>query len=290
MTETRRGLGEELLMTHGAYGPFIHVGAHNRGGHPYSFSPAGCYSVWSVEDGAAELTADGERTSLDTPAAVLFQPNQQCRLDIPRGSTWYRLSFDIVHQPRRRGQGGGTFVHKGRSQQPPSEAVWGVDLPVRVPSELLPACLRMLRFCCGFWWGGDFNYVRANMRLGEWLIEYAAWSARTTPLEGLDWATRLEETVRRKLAFGITVAELAREAGLSTAHLRRRYRAARNRTLRDFIAGTRLDEACRLLRGTDHSVRDIAHVCGYRSSATFCHRFRDMMKTTPSAWRRDNRL
>jgi AraC-like DNA-binding protein len=106
----------------------------------------------------------------------------------------------------------------------------------------------------------------------------------------MDWATRWEETVRRKLAFGITVAELAREAGMSGARFRRQYREIRGCSPREFLGRARAERACQLLRSTDLSIADVARACGYRSIATFCHRFRAVMGDTPSAWRRANRL
>ena len=122
------------------------------------------------------------------------------------------------------------------------------------------------------------------------MVEYAAWVAGTGSSAPLDWAARQEELIRRKVGFGVSVADLAEEAGVGCEHYRRRYRKARGRSLRDFIKRARMERACQLLRVTDQDIRRIARACDYRSPATFCHRFRAEMGATPTEWRQANRI
>jgi AraC-like DNA-binding protein len=241
-----------------------------------------------VEDGEAELAEDGKRRKLALPAGVFMAPGCRVHLEAPPASTWYRLTFDAVYGPRRRAARGRAFVPARRGTQPGPRAVWGVDLPALVPRELLASCRRMLRQCCALWWQSDLDWLRANHYLGLWLTGYVSWAEARGGLGAEDWLARIEKVARERLDSGVSVAELADSARLSTRQFVRLYRAARGCLPREFLLRLRMERARSLLQGSSDPVQRIAKLCGYHSPATFCHQFTRLSGTNPTAWRRQS--
>lgn len=275
------------LMLYGAYGPYIHAGSHNRYfGLHLSYAAGSHYALWVIEDGAAELTEDGVRRTLVLPAGILMTPGRRLHLETPPASTWYRLAFDAVYCPRKRAARGRAFVPVRPVTQPGTQAVWGVDLPALVPRELLPSCRRMLRQCCALWWQSDLDWLRANHYLGLWLTGYVSWAQARGGADPEDWLARIEKVARERLDSGVSVAELADHARLSTRHFVRLFQAARGCLPREFLLRLRMERARNLLQNTSMPVRRIAMLCGYHSPATFCHQFARLNGASPTAWRR----
>ncbi|MFE3262063.1 helix-turn-helix domain-containing protein [Nocardia sp. NPDC059091] len=69
--------------------------------------------------------------------------------------------------------------------------------------------------------------------------------------------------MRDRLAEPVTLADLAAEVHLSVYHLVRVFRAATGETPHRFLTRLRVEEAQRLLRGTDLSLDRIAQRCGF---------------------------
>jgi AraC family transcriptional regulator len=90
-------------------------------------------------------------------------------------------------------------------------------------------------------------------------------------------AARLDEDV--------SLRELAEQAGLSTFHLHRVFRAAAGETPKQFTLRLRLGRAAAMLLTGDQSVLDIALSCGFQSHEAFCRAFRKRFGMTPTAYR-----
>jgi AraC-like DNA-binding protein len=83
----------------------------------------------------------------------------------------------------------------------------------------------------------------------------------------------------------LTVADLARAAGLSPAHFSREFRRTFGETPHAYLLTRRLERAAALLRATDRSVADICVSVGLTSVGSFTTSFRRMFGTTPTAYR-----
>lgn len=79
--------------------------------------------------------------------------------------------------------------------------------------------------------------------------------------------------------------ELAREVGLSEAHLRRRFRAMYGKTPRRYLVEARLQRAVELLRTTRLGIEQIALAVGYADFPAFDRRFKRAYGVTPSVLR-----
>jgi len=97
---------------------------------------------------------------------------------------------------------------------------------------------------------------------------------------------RLVHYAREHLAEGVSVQSVAREAGMSTATLERRFRAHLQMTPMAFLAQLRIARACELLRETPLNMTEISAQCGYESPAAFSRAFHQRIGIAPSHFRR----
>jgi len=95
----------------------------------------------------------------------------------------------------------------------------------------------------------------------------------------------LEAWLDGQLQRNVPVAEMARHAGLSEDHFRRRFREVFGEPPGRFLQRRRMREAQRLLRETDLPIKAIASRMGYRELANFYRAFRSSVGTTPAAYR-----
>jgi len=88
-----------------------------------------------------------------------------------------------------------------------------------------------------------------------------------------------------RLAEDVSLAALARQAGLSVSHLHRAFSAASGETPKHFTLRLRLGRAAALLLTTSDSVLQIALSCGFQSHEVFSRAFRRRFGITPTAYR-----
>ncbi len=81
----------------------------------------------------------------------------------------------------------------------------------------------------------------------------------------------------------LTVADLARAAGLSRAHFSRQFRAAFGESPHQYLLTRRLERAAALLRNTDWSVTDICFAVGLTSVGSFITSFKRVYGQNPAA-------
>ncbi len=81
------------------------------------------------------------------------------------------------------------------------------------------------------------------------------------------------------------VHELARAAGLSSAHFSRQFRRAFGESPHAYLLTRRLERAAALLRSTDRSVADICFSIGLQSVGSFTTSFTRTYGVSPTAYR-----
>jgi AraC family transcriptional regulator len=99
---------------------------------------------------------------------------------------------------------------------------------------------------------------------------------------------RVTRAVRRIEADAhetLTLAALAREAGMSPYHFLRTFRAVTGMTPHQYVLRTRLVRAALRLRDGVAPVSEIAYGAGFNDLSTFNRRFRRLMGTNPARWR-----
>jgi AraC-like DNA-binding protein len=96
---------------------------------------------------------------------------------------------------------------------------------------------------------------------------------------------RAKDFVDGRYAEPLTVADLAREAGLSRAHFSAEFRRAFGVPPHVYLLTRRMERAAALLRMTDRSVADICMAVGLSSVGSFTTTFRRVYGLTPTAYR-----
>ncbi len=89
----------------------------------------------------------------------------------------------------------------------------------------------------------------------------------------------------RKGLAGLTPGAVAKSLGRTLDHLNRQLQAENGTTVGGLLNRLRLDEATRLLRGSDRSIGDIATLVGMDDQNYFTRWFRKQTGQTPSRWR-----
>jgi AraC-like DNA-binding protein len=83
----------------------------------------------------------------------------------------------------------------------------------------------------------------------------------------------------------LTVAELAREAGMSRAYFSREFKRAFGESPHAYVLTRRLERAASLLRNTDRPVTEICLAVGWGSLGSFSASFRRIYGQSPLAYR-----
>lgn len=97
------------------------------------------------------------------------------------------------------------------------------------------------------------------------------------------------ELARKHLSERISVADIARESGMSIATLERRFKEHIQVSPSSFLSQLRISRACDLLRDTPLNMTEIAIECGYESPAAFSRAFRRETNESPSGYRASSR-
>ncbi|MFI8182883.1 AraC family transcriptional regulator [Actinacidiphila glaucinigra] len=97
---------------------------------------------------------------------------------------------------------------------------------------------------------------------------------------------RARDAMDRAYAQPLDVPALARIAHVSEAHFTRTFRATFGETPHRYLQRRRVERAMFLLRESDRSVTDICFEVGFGSPGTFSRTFRDIVGTSPRAYRK----
>ena len=97
------------------------------------------------------------------------------------------------------------------------------------------------------------------------------------------------EHLHRNYGESLTTAELAERAHLSVPQFERRFRRAFGTSPHQYLLRIRIENAAGLLAETDHTVSEIAQICGFYDHAHFSRSFRKQMNASPTAHRQAHR-
>jgi AraC-like DNA-binding protein len=96
---------------------------------------------------------------------------------------------------------------------------------------------------------------------------------------------RARDVVDARYFEPLTVADLAREAGMSRAHFSREFKCAFGESPHAYVLTRRLERAASLLRNTDRPVTEICLAVGWESHGSFSTSFRRIYGVSPVAYR-----
>lgn len=97
---------------------------------------------------------------------------------------------------------------------------------------------------------------------------------------------RVRERIESSLQTGVSLEELAREAGLSRFHFARAFKATTGASPHRYLTARRIEHAKHLLGFTEIPLAEIAFELGFSSQAHFHDRFRRATGRTPLDFRR----
>jgi AraC-like DNA-binding protein len=96
---------------------------------------------------------------------------------------------------------------------------------------------------------------------------------------------RARDLADARYAEDLSVADLARAAGLSPAHFSREFRRTFGESPHQYLLTRRLERAAALLRNTDRSVTDICFAVGLTSLGSYTTTFGRVYAMSPAAYR-----
>jgi AraC-like DNA-binding protein len=158
----------------------------------------------------------------------------------------------------------------------------GPDSPVvRSAATLLSKLLR----------GDALDSYAMEELLFRWMLECERWADQARhPVRP---KTRLLESVRRhvlaNLLAPVRTSALAAASGLSRSNFSHLFRKTTGHTPAAYVQELRLDEAARLLRSGELSIKEIASQTGFTSSNHLCKSFRRSFRMSPGDFRRLHR-
>lgn len=96
--------------------------------------------------------------------------------------------------------------------------------------------------------------------------------------------------IREEADENLSIEQISFRLGLSREHLSRLYKNETGRLLKDHIREERILRACRLLKGTELSIAEIARRMNFSSDANFVRFFHKAMHMTPSTFRKEGTI
>jgi AraC-like DNA-binding protein len=112
-----------------------------------------------------------------------------------------------------------------------------------------------------------------------------SYEGRAKLLQPFHSISKAVSHLRQNYQQDITIADLARLAGLSARQLQRKFKAAVGVGPQQFLIKTRLLAGCRALRETQLGIAEIAYACGFSDQSAFARHFRRYAGLTPTDFR-----
>lgn len=283
----------KLLVHSGTYGPAVlRCGWMN---HPGSGTERQqgrkSYRFYLISDGILTLEEGGRSDDFRAGDMLIMPPGGDRALRFSQRAAIVHLIFDVTAAPRYRTERGWEHV-AGVGSQPSPRAVWGIDLPRRVPAPLAASGRDMVHLARAWYWRGPTGYARACGRLTAWLgdLVYALATpaepdARLLPETGPQALAQALELLDDPHLMPLPVHLAAEGAGVSREHLARLARRHLDRPLRTIRAERQSAMAARLLQETARPIAAIAQQLGYKHPQSFQRAFRRWFGVTPARFR-----
>ena len=99
---------------------------------------------------------------------------------------------------------------------------------------------------------------------------------------------RINRYIQEHYADEISLTRIADIFNYNSSYLSRIYKQVMCEGINEHIIRTRIEAACRLLKGSEISVSEIAAQCGFQTTKYFITVFKRLKGKTPKAWRETN--
>ncbi|MBP3965545.1 helix-turn-helix transcriptional regulator [Paenibacillus lignilyticus] len=104
-------------------------------------------------------------------------------------------------------------------------------------------------------------------------------------VQSVNQTKALASLVEQRYRESISLRDIAQELGISVSRASRVFHETTGRRFADYVAMLRVQEAKRLLAGTDEQVAHIGFECGFQSLATFYRVFKESTGISPVHYR-----
>lgn len=99
----------------------------------------------------------------------------------------------------------------------------------------------------------------------------------------------LKDMLQQNLDKSFTIPELAKKIFINEFKLKKGFKLMFGKSIYAFHFELKMQYACLALKETDLNLEEIAKLVGFRYVTSFIAAFRKVYKTTPHAYRRENR-
>ena len=103
-------------------------------------------------------------------------------------------------------------------------------------------------------------------------------------------AERAALYLRQHHSESITVDDLADYLGFSRSHISHTFKKEMGKSVSEYLADVRVEDACALLKYTSLSVTEVAFSVGFTDSNYFSSIFKSKMGDSPSSYRKKNKM
>ncbi len=275
------------MIEYGGYDSFrtpLGLSAHTHRGHELTYVFSGRVH-WETEKGTV-LTLTGGDMALIQPGVA-----HHGRLNIIEPATIFWLVVEFS-KATRDGNGGFT----DRERQEVETALIAAGDMVRSTAGALHEDLRGLhaaveRLHAPYERARLLAAAECRARIVSTIVRAASLAAETVAARPRDTCVAAAvDYVRHNLREPLSVADVARNVGLSVSRLHAVFRQAMGITPNDYMQRLRIDTACTALTTSDAPVTRIALETGFSSSQYFATCFRKYTGMSPGEYRRRARL
>jgi AraC-like DNA-binding protein len=245
----------------------------NTGRHAEATTPADRYFVGIAVKATRLRLTRGRQTIFDgiMPAGTLYvnTPSQQlsAQFDAPFDFLHFHISADHFQ------------VRQSMSQSISSRDLNDLVLLRHSFAEQLAKALIENRN------GAERNFARC---VGQTLAMHIArleWPLTKVNVLPKWRLRRVEEYVRANFDRSISLADLAKVAGLSRMHFAAQFRSATGYRPREYLLHQRIEQAKSLLSGGEMPLAEVALAVGFCTQAHFSTVFKRITGETPARWR-----
>jgi AraC-like DNA-binding protein len=204
-----------------------------------------------------------KRVSAQEKQAVLIRPFEPHYYALPSGKIfWLFITFELP-----------------------------IDSPfafLRQPCPVSDRAIQLLQDLMHAYKSGDAAACRLLLPLLLYEINRSQETIGAGPAAdpGHHLAEKVNRYIHDHLKESITIRDLSRHCGVSSSHLRLKFRKTMGVSLGQYIRRIRFDHACCLLKTTDRTVSETAWQCGFTSPAVFCRAFKRETGKTAKNFRR----
>ena len=102
--------------------------------------------------------------------------------------------------------------------------------------------------------------------------------------KAVDRTKKAIDYIENHYAEAITLSDLAKATGLSSSEFCRSFKSIMGHTPMEYLANIRIRKSLPLLTNKEHSITEIADLCGFSGSSYYSETFKKYMGVTPSQY------